>query len=425
MPKVCIETYGCTLNQADSDIMKALLSKKYEIVEDGQEGDVVVLNTCTVKGPTENKILERIKSLRKNNRRFVVAGCFTVNESKIRESAPLAPILGPSSLRRVADAVDAAMSGRAESYTEPESKEGLPKAFTPPIARIPVNDGCTSSCHFCQTRLARPSLRSYSPKAVMNWINESVKLGAREIQLTSMDLGAYGLDMGTNLAELLGLIAHDDSSGRTSTEFLIRLGMINPNHAKRMLPSIISALSHPRFYRFLHIPVQTGSERVCREMNRDHTVKDFRDIVAAVRKEIPEVTIATDIILGYPTETEEDFQETKRLLMEMKPDVVNISKFSARPGTKAKKLRQLDSNEIKARSREASALVKKICLEKRKALIGKKYRVLITERQRDFTGRNTNYIQVVVKDFKGQLGDFVSVKTTDANHGCVFGIMEE
>jgi threonylcarbamoyladenosine tRNA methylthiotransferase CDKAL1 len=414
MPKVYIETYGCTLNQADSDIMRALL--KHEIVGKEQESDVVVLNTCTVKGPTENRMFERIKSLK--DRGLVVAGCLAANESRIRKIAPLAPILWPSSLKKINDAVDSAMKGLPATYKD-GSKEGLPKIFTPPIARIPINDGCTSSCHFCQTKFARPALQSYSPKTIVEWINESVRLGAREIQLTSMDLGAYGLDIGTSLAELLGMISQDDS------RFLVRLGMINPNHAKRMLPEILSALNNQKFYKFLHLPVQTGSEKVCKEMNRDHTVKDFVDIVAAARKEIPEITIATDIIIGYPTETREDFNQTRELLRQIKPDVVNLSKFSARPGTNAKKLKQLDNREIKARSREASGLVKEICLEKRKSLIGRSYDVLMTERQRDFTGRNINYTQVVVKDFKGQLGDFVKVKIIDANHGCVFGKMED
>ncbi len=414
MPKVYIETYGCTLNQADSDIMRASL--RHEVVGTEQESDVVVLNTCTVKGPTENRMFERIKSIK--DKKLVVAGCLAVSESRIRKIAPLAPILWPSSLRRINDAVDSAMKGLPATYKE-GSKEGLPKVFTPPIARIPINDGCTSSCHFCQTKFARPVLRSFSPKTVTGWMREGVMLGAREIQLTSMDLGAYGLDIGTNLAELLGMISQDES------RFLVRLGMINPNHAKRMLPEILSALNNQKFYKFLHLPVQTGSEKVCGEMNRDHTVKDFVDIVAAARRQIPDITIATDIIIGYPTETREDFDQTKELLRKIKPDVVNISKFSARPGTKAKELKQLDSKEIKARSREANGLVKEICLEKRKSLIGKSYDVLMTERQRDFTGRNTNYTQVVVKDFKGQLGDFVNVKITDANHGCVFGKIED
>lgn len=420
MPKVCIETYGCTLNRADSDIMRALLRPGFEIVE-GLPCDVLILNTCTVKGTTENKLMERIRRLSAEGQGLVVAGCLTVNRERIRKVAPGAVLLGASSVADIRDAVEAALKGHAADFFDASSKEGLPKLFTPPIARIPINEGCVSSCHFCQTRLARPYLRSYSPKTIVNWINEAASQGAMEIQLTSMDLGAYGLDIKTDLSRLLGLIADNDRSRKARGGYLIRLGMINPDHARRMLPDIIAAMKEPMFYRFLHIPVQSGSEKVCREMNRAHSVQDFRDIVEAVRSEIPEATIATDIIVGYPTETEDDFGQTKRLLEEVRPEVVNVSKFSARPMTKAKELPQLHNDVIKARSTELAEIVRDITLERRKAHVGKAYHVLITEEQKDFTGRNINYLQVVVKGFKGRLGDEVDLKITDANHGCLFG----
>lgn len=421
MPRIYIETYGCTLNQADSDIIKALLSEAGYVLAAEADSDLVILNTCTVKGATENKIMERIKSIVKNNKKIVVAGCLAVNEKKLRKTVPLAPLLYPSAIAGICDAVEAAMRSEPKIFKTQHQKEKLPKTLTKPIIRIPINEGCTSSCYFCQTRFARPYLRSYTPKTIVKWINKSVQNGAREIQLTSMDSGAYGLDMKTNLVSLLHTIVEDNSTDKPGSEFLIRLGMINPNHAKRMLPELLEALKSDKFYKFLHIPAQTGSEKVCKEMNRQHTVKDFADIVKTVRRQLPEATIATDIIVGYPTETEDDFEQTKRLLLEIRPDITNVSKFSARPGTKAKELRQLDNKEIKRRSTELSALVKEISLERKKQFIGRTYRVLITEKQKDFTGRNINYAQVVVKDFRGKFGDFVDVRITDANHGSLFG----
>jgi MiaB-like tRNA modifying enzyme len=415
--KVHIKTYGCTLNQADSDIMQALLSGSHELVDTVGESDVVLLNTCTVKGATENKTYELMKKLQAQGKRFVIAGCLTADMDRIRKYAPLAPIIGTSSLKSVNDAVQDAADGKPTMYKSFESKDELPKLLTKPIMRIPINDGCVSSCFFCHTKKARPLLRSYPPKMVIMWIEQAVANGAREIQLTSMDSGAYGIDLKTDLVKLLDAIAQQP----LEEKFLVRLGMINPEHAKRMLPDVIRVMKHRRFYRFLHIPVQTGSEKVCKEMNRDHTVQDFRDIVAAVRAEMPEATIATDIIVGYPTETEADFQQTLDLLREIKPDIINVSKFSPRPGTKAKELPQLHNDVIKARSAETAALVKQISLGRRKAHIGKNYRVLVTEKQKDFTGRNINYLQVVVKGFKGQLGDWIDVRITDANHGSLFG----
>jgi MiaB/RimO family radical SAM methylthiotransferase len=261
-------------------------------------------------------------------------------------------------------------------------------------------------------------------------INEGVRNDAREIQLTSMDLGAYGIDLRTNLTTLLDSISNDNSStSAPDKEFLIRLGMINPDHAKRMLSGIVHVLANPKFYKFLHIPVQTGSEKVCREMNRDHTVQDFVDIVTTIRRAVPDTTIATDIIVGYPTETEDDFQHTLKLLQNTKPETVNLSKFSPRPGTNAKELKQLPNDEIKRRSEVASVLVRRIAEEQRKKYIGKQFRVLITERDKnpkrksvDFKGRTINYTQVVVKSFNGKLGDFLDVEIIDANHGSLFGV---
>ncbi|HSB47083.1 MAG TPA: tRNA (N(6)-L-threonylcarbamoyladenosine(37)-C(2))-methylthiotransferase [Candidatus Bilamarchaeum sp.] len=420
--KVYIETYGCTLNQADSDIMKALLKEKHQLVESEGESDVIILNTCTVKGATENKILARMRSLKDSGRKFVVAGCMTANEGKLRRIAPDSPLLGTSSLKWVGEAVEESFAGKGTIRKVYESKDALPKLLTAPIMRVPINDGCLSSCHFCQTKLARPFLRSYSPKTIAKWVGEGVRAGAKEIQLTSMDSGAYGADIKTNLVSLLECLAGDDSDSGPApeSEFFVRLGMINPDHAKRLLPGLVRALDNKKFYKFLHIPVQSGSEKVCREMNRDHSVEDFLSIVETVRREIPEASIATDIIVGYPTETEEDYQETLELLRKAKPEVTNVSRFSPRPGTKAKEMRQIPNAEIKRRSGETFTLVRRISEERRRMLVGRRYRVLVTEKDKDFKGRNVNYHQVVLKDFKGRLGDVVDVEVTDANHGSLF-----
>ncbi len=417
--KVFIETYGCTLNQADSDILKAVVSTKHSIVEDETDADVVVLNTCTVKGTTENKIIQKMESLGK---KYVVAGCMSGNIDRVREFTD-APVIGTSSLNSINEAIDDAISGKSTYYKKYESKDSLPKLLSAPIMRIPINDGCLSSCNFCQTKIARPYLRSFSPKTIVKWINRSVREGAREIQLTSMDSGAYGRDIRTDLPGLLDSIANDDSSG-SQEGYLVRLGMINPDHAVKFRHDLARFLNHEKFYRFIHIPVQCGSEKVAREMNRDHTVKDFEDLVNFFRSKIPEITISTDIIVGYPTESVEEYEETNSLLRRTKPDIVNVSKFSPRPGTPAKRLPQLPSEEIKRRSRKTSELVLELNRETRKHYIGNSYRVLLTERSPDFKGRNINYQQVVVKGFSGKLGEFANVKIVDSNHNSLFGVLE-
>ena len=230
-----------------------------------------------------------------------------------------------------------------------------------------------------------------------------------------MDSGVYGIDIGSNLTNLMRCINAIDGSFRT------RLGMINPQHAIKMMEQLLHELSGPRFYKFIHVPIQSGSEKVVREMGRMHTVADFENFVQHARKKIPDVTIATDVIAGYPTETEKDFEETKKLLERVRVDVVNISKFSARPGTRAKELRQLPTQTVKERSRILTKLVRKIGAEKNKQLIGKTFEVLVTEKQKSYTGRTRSYKQVVITKGKTKLGETVKVKITDANHGSLFG----
>jgi len=414
-PKILIETYGCTMNQADSDMIEAILRGRgcqVSVLEG--EADVIILNTCTVKGPTENKILERIKRLGSLDKKLVVAGCMSVNSDKLRKITG-APIVWPGAIGKIGEAVGDALCGQATEYKDVERKEGLPAAVTRPIMRLAIAEGCTGACSFCQTKLARPGLRSMRPQAVLKRMADGVAAGAKEIQLTAMDTGAYGLDIGTDLPSLLNRI--NDIDG----DFFVRLGMINPDHALRMKEKLAAALKGPRFYKFLHLPVQSGSEKVCLDMGRKHTVAEFESIVRYFRAENPGITIATDIIVGYPTETEKDFSDTMELLKRVKPDITNVSRFSARPGTKAKELKPLSTQEVKRRSTEASALVKRICEERNQGLVGNVFDVLITEKQRDFTGRNEGYKQVVVKGFEGELGDVVKVKISGANHGSLFG----
>jgi len=415
-PKILIETYGCTMNQADSDMIEAILRGRGCQVSGSDEGDadVIVLNTCTVKGPTENKILERIRKLETENRKLVVAGCMSVNSDRLRKITG-APIVWPGAIGKIGEAVEDALCGQATEYKDVERKEGLPAAVTRPIMRLAIAEGCTGSCSFCQTKLARPGLRSMGPQSVLKRMADGIAAGAKEIQITAMDTGAYGLDIGADLPSLLNCI--NDIDG----DFFVRLGMINPDHALRMKEKLATALKGPRFYKFMHIPVQSGSEKICRDMGRKHTVAEFESIVRDLRAQIPGITIATDIIVGYPTETEGDFRDTLDLLKRMKPDITNVSRFSARPGTKAKELKPLSTQEVKRRSTEASALVRTICEERNRALIGNVFEVLITEKQKDFTGRTIGYKQVVVKDFKGGLGDRIKVKISGANHGSLFG----
>ncbi len=414
---IAIETYGCTMNQADSDTLEAILTGLgYRVLgRGGTDGaDVLILNTCTVKGPTENRILARIKKLESLGKKLVVAGCMAANAERLRRLTD-SPIVWPGALHRIGDAVEDALCGQATEYRGISPKDGLPFILTKPIMRLAIAEGCTGMCAYCQTKLARPGLRSMGPQAVLSRVKEGVRQGAKEVQITAMDTGAYGLDIQTDLPSLLRCV------NGMENDFMVRLGMINPDHALRMKDALLGEFKGPKMYKFLHIPVQSGSERVVKDMGRKHTVADFESVVADFRRNIPGMTVATDVIVGYPTESEDDFQDTVELLRRVKPDVTNLSKFSPRPGTRAKGLKQLDTREIKRRSLEASALVRRICTESNRVMVGRAFDVLITEKKRDFKGRTPGYRQVVVKGFEGELGQRLKMRIIRANHNSLFG----
>ncbi|MEM4707413.1 MAG: hypothetical protein QXL47_02275 [Candidatus Anstonellales archaeon] len=207
--KVYIETYGCTLNQAESDMLAGLLKAGgFSLVSDERNADVVVLNTCTVKLSTQNKILARIREIKKP---LVVAGCLWVLKEKIRRANKNTVLLSPSSIPMVVDAVRDAYNKKWADYSlEFAEKNFSPREYTAPILRVPIQEGCVGNCTFCQTKLARPKLVSFDEKWICEQIKNGIKNGAKEIQITGMDAGAYGLERNTNLVELLRKIVRVD-----------------------------------------------------------------------------------------------------------------------------------------------------------------------------------------------------------------------
>lgn len=412
MVRVYFKTYGCTLNQADTDIMKGIVHNSgHDVVDNSDKADVIIYNTCTVKGATENKIMEEMKEEKKP---FVIAGCLYVNKERIINEIKNPVVVGPYALEKICTAIEAAIDEKSIWLDKQEDKSSVIREITAPILRIPIQEGCIGNCAFCQTKLARPFLRSYPVKTIRLWIEEGLKKGAKEIQITGMDSGAYGLDINSSLTELLKEIVQIEG------EFRIRLGMINPQHVVRFDDELLQIIGNDKFYKFIHVPVQTGSEKVCKEMNRPHTVKDFVASVEEFRRKIPGISIATDIIVGYAGETEEEFRETVKLIEEIKPDVVNLSKFTVRKGTKAASMKQLPTEVIKERSRTCSEVVKKVCEERNRGYIGKTVDVLTLEKARGTKGRTDNYKQVVINP-EVELGKRIKVKITDANRGSLFG----
>jgi len=399
-----IETYGCAVNQADSEAISGILTASSLL-----GADVTVVNTCTVKSPTESKILRRLRQLKSGGRKVVVAGCIPAARPAVADEFPTFSFIGVNS-RDVAEAVRCAQDGRRYVNISTESDgPGLPCiAGNPLIAIVQISAGCLGSCSYCQTKLARGNLKSFRESDIKDKVEHAIVEGAKEVWLTSQDTGAYGLDIKSNLPSLLSLILSLDG------DFRVRVGMMNPNHALRMLDDLVEAYMGEKVYKFLHLPVQSGDDGVLKDMNRLYTVGEFREVVSAFSK--LNVTLSTDVIVGYPTETKEAFENTLKLIEEVKPDVLNVTRYWPRPGTRAAGLKPVVGSEVKCRSRLVNALFKQVGLERNSRWVGWKGKALISEVNPDgtFTARNDWYKPIVVEG--GRLGEKVNVNVIRATY---------
>ena len=422
MVRVHVETYGCTRNRADGEMMEAILvSAGYELAETPETADYVVVNTCAVKDPTEKHMRERIKELLDAGKRVIVTGCLPhVNPNAI--DPRVSGILGVKSIDRIAEAISLAENGgkliSVEGWRERNmDKLELPRLWKGGVAFVvPISEGCLNACTYCATRFARGVLRSYKPELVVKWVKEALARGYREIQLSSEDTGCYGFDIGTNLAELL------DEITAIEGDFRVRVGMMNPNHVLKFLDELVDAYTDEKVYRFLHLPVQSGDDEVLKRMGRTYTVEQFEEIVQTFRKKVRDLNLNTDIIVGFPGETDEAFRNTVELVERVRPDKINVSRYSPRPGTIAAKWKQLPGWKVKERSRELHRLRLAIAYEINRAYVGRTVEVLVhgEGKKGGVEGRTFNYKDIILDS--GEPGEFLQVRVEWAGSTYLRGV---
>ena len=418
MAKIFVEAYGCSASFADSEMISGLIvNGGHTLATDSTESDLNLIVTCSVKDTTADKMMYRIKSLK--TKPLIVAGCLPKAEKEnVEKFTENASLLGPNSLGKTLDVINSTLAGTKQIALEDSdvSKVGLPKVrLNPTVGIVEIASGCMSECTFCQTKLSKGDLSSYRLGDIVRQVETEIKEGCKEVWLTSTDNGCYGLDIGTDLPTLV------NSVSEIKEDFMIRVGMMNPMYMPRIKEKLIESYDNDKVFKFLHIPVQSGSDKVLNDMKRGHTSQTFREIVKKTKEKFENFTISTDIIVGFPSETEEDFQKTVRLLEETKPDVVNLSKYSARPGTDAAELKQIDAAEIKRRSKVIFEQINKISLESNKKWIGWKGKVLFDENTEEgIKGRNYAYKPIAVQE-DVKIGDSHIVEIIDATRKRLIG----
>ena len=428
--KVHVKTFGCSHNHSDSEFMAGQLGAYgYDLVTDPDDADVWVVNTCTVKNPSQSAMNTVITKGKAQGKKLVIAGCVPQGDRKAKELDNLS-LIGVTQIDRIVDVVERTLAGDAVRLLE---KKPLPSLDLPKVRRnehveiLPLSTGCLGQCTYCKTKHARGELGSYSPAALVQRVQSAIAEGVSEIWLSSEDTGAYGIDLGTDITRLLKDIT---AVLPTDGSCMLRLGMTNPPYILSHLDAVAEAMHHPSVYAFLHIPVQAGSDAVLDRMKREYVVADFFKVADTLLDKVPGITIATDIICGFPGETEADWAATMELCRKYEFIELHLSQFYPRPGTPAARMKRVDTKEVKRRSRELTKYIESY--RPHDHLVGTTQRVWVTDVAKDkvsLVGHTKSYVQVLLpggeENRKRLMGKSAEVKIATAHRWYVTGELLE
>jgi len=416
MTKIYFQTHGCSTNQSESEIMMGFLEKaNFELIQTPENADILIINICTVKG--EETALKNIRKLNEQypKKKLIVAGCITkIILKQAREIKEDVSFISTHNIKSIIEVVEEVINNNSieATGTDEYKKINLPKIRKNPVVGIiPILNGCAGYCTYCSVKYVKGKLFSYDMKDIQDEAQKCLTQGCKEIWITSQDNAAYMLEQEnkTKLPELINNITKIDQ------KFFMRIGMMNPEHLLQVLKETIEAYKNDKIFKFLHIPVQSGNDEILKLMKRNYTIEDFKKIITEFKKAIPNITISTDIITGFPSETEEQFNDSLNLIKEIKPDVLNISRFQPRPATESAKMQnQIDGGTTKQRSTLLTDIFTNISRMNNEKWLNWKGTILIDEKGKHDTwiGRNQAYKPVIVRgDVK--LGDLIKVKIKD------------
>lgn len=435
MKKVYIETYGCQMNEYDTELVKAILRQQdYELTERPDEADFVLLNTCSVRENANRKVYGRIHRIKNEQSgrpiKIGILGCMATNFRQDLLKDPNLPvdfIAGPDSYKRLPQLLQQVEEGERpfdvtlsefETYSDVYPlREGGVNAW------IAVMRGCDNFCTFCVVPYTRGRERSRSPESVLEEVRRLADEGFRQVTLLGQNVNSYRYE-GREFADLLEMVSEVEGIER------IRFTSPHPKDFPRRLIEVIAG--NPKVCKHIHLPLQAGNDRILELMNRTYTRREFLHLVEEIRSRIQDVVLTTDVIVGFPTETDEEFEDTVRVMQEVEFDSAFIFKYSERPRTiAARKYPDDVPEEVKTeRIVRLNELQKEISLKKNRAHIGEVHEVLIEEEATkksdlDFQGRNDGNKIVIFPRGAYRKGQFVRVKIRDATANVLRGEVVE
>jgi MiaB-like tRNA modifying enzyme len=413
------------MNQGEADAARRLLaSMGHEVVsgpvDDGPEPtDAVLIFTCDVISSTERRMWKRMREVESEGKRLFVAGCLAVVDGeRVLSEFPDACILDTMGI----PAVESAVQGHFSACTE--DRPGLISA---PMKRLDhvvnISTGCLGSCTYCITRHARGALISNRPERVMSMVQSGVDMGRKEVLLTCQDTAAYGADLGLEGVDL-GSLLRDITSNTLGTH-MVRVGMMNPSSLLKHESSILDGFKGDDIFKFFHIPVQSGSDHILKAMGRGHDAGTYMGLIDRVRGAYPWAVLSTDIIVGFPGESEEDHRRNIELVRELRPEILNLTRFSTRPGTPAASMEgQVHGNVSKERSRELTRAHREVLASVLNKRLGLHRGCLVSEagkREGTMMARDRNYLPIVIPSDDVALGETVDIITDRAGPTYLIG----
>jgi len=370
---VYIETYGCRYNFGDTaKLIEILKSQGNTIVDSAETADSVIINTCTVVGSTERRMLRQLSRFREYD--LYVTGCMPEVQREAIFAVCSPTIISSKTIHEVYRSVKTVNGGG--------------------VAIVQVAQGCVGRCTYCLTRIARGPLKSFPEEEILAEIQAHARTGTPEIQITAQDISCWGRDIGKSLPGLLNSI--EDLPGR----FMIRVGMMNPATVRGILDNLVDAFASDRIFKFVHLPVQSGSDAVLERMGRGYSVADFEKIVAAFKNRYPEITLATDMIVGFPGETRQDFSASLHLIARVRPNKVNITRYSQRPFTSLPLKEDFPDWVKKNRSRLMNSHTEKVYASINTGYLEKQVPFLVTEKIKkgSVMARSPDYLGIVIDE---------------------------
>ena len=426
--KLHIKTWGCQMNEYDSSKMADLLLNTHglELTEEAEEADVLLLNTCSIREKAQEKVfhqLGRWKNLKKNKPNLVigVGGCVASQEgAHIRERAPYVDIVfGPQTLHRLPEMINQIRGGKSSvvdvSFPEIEKFDRLPEPRAEgPTAFVSIMEGCNKYCSFCVVPYTRGEEVSRPVDDILFEIAQLAEQGVREVNLLGQNVNAYrGPTFDGEIcsfAELLRLVAAIDGIDRLR---------FTTSHPIEFTDDIIDVYRDtPELVSFLHLPVQSGSDRILTMMKRNHTALEYKSIIRKLRKVRPDIQISSDFIVGFPGETDQDFEDTMNLIAQVNFDMSFSFIYSARPGTPAADMPDdVTEEEKKQRLYLLQERINQQAAQFSRRMLGTEQRVLVEGPSKkdimELTGRTETNRIVNFKGTPDMIGKFVDIKITD------------